>query len=275
MGRGIRVTPESRGSDARDIKVLSSTTELAQNNQIVRSGSIVVVTWTDGISGKIMVRVSTNGGSTFKTAKSIDTTTNQPDFSGVKDGYAAVALGGGAIQVAYLKSNTVVKLRRSTDNGTTWKTAQSLATNAYHLSTIGLAASGSKTVLAYNANSGTKFWIAVRRSTDKGAHWTTATRLTSQSTAQTDSPLVAVTGTTWRIAWLSCPGACVDTSTVYLASSTIGGSTWGAASPVSRIEDGYAAPAGVAFASNLLVMYSTFVVVGSSFTSDILVRQGG
>ena len=239
-------------------KALSGAAGLALTSQVVRSGTLVVVAWTDGLTGKIWSRVSVNGGTSFKAAKLIATTTNGQAY--FRDGYVSVAIGTGVIQLAYLQNGTTLRLRRSTDKGTTWKTAQTLASNAFHGSTPSMAASGGRTVITWVARAGAKYWIAARRSTDKGAHWATAVKVTPQSTAQVDSPTLAVAGSMWRVAYMRCAAACATASksVVYLRASTNGGSAWGAASRVSRAEDGVANPVGVAYAGLVLVAYSAF-----------------
>src|SRR4051812_8389530 len=84
---------------------------------------VVAVSWHEQLNNLIRVRVSTDGGATFAPAQTLATIS--ADYSRP----TSVAVGDGAIYVAYFTDDTHVALRRSVNNGSTWKPAVPVAGN--------------------------------------------------------------------------------------------------------------------------------------------------
>jgi hypothetical protein len=130
------------------------------------SGMVAVLAWTDTPTGRIMSRRSTDGGSTWRPAMSIGSTTYE-DFYG-RDGSVTTAVTGDRAYVAWLSgpsgSTSGLVLRRSSNGGSSFAPQQTVARTGV-VGGPSLAAAGQTMLLAYSLQDGT---VELARSTDGG-----------------------------------------------------------------------------------------------------------
>jgi hypothetical protein len=263
------------GATWTDQVQLSPTNESAGPPRIVRSGSRVAIVWTDQLTGKIYLRRSSNGGSTWSARQLVGTTSALPYTSTtqktLREAFPVAAYGSsGAFYVAYYSASKTLRIRRSTDYGATFKTSVALATNAVTKSWAppALAASSSTVLVGYATATAGK-WTVMRRSTDKGAHWGSVVALNSSKTYWSGAPVLAVRGSKWMAAYERCNSTC-SYSTVYYRASTSGGSTWGTAVSASQRKTKYNIPADIDVATKTMLLYVDY----SSTTNDVYLRLG-
>jgi hypothetical protein len=231
------------------------------------SSSTVGVVWTNQVNGKVYVRISTDGGATWRTRFFLATTTNKP-FTGLYDGFPVITFGSGVIYVGYYSASKTLKVRRSTDGGTTWTTAQTVATNAGGAWPASIAATGSTVVFGYAAQSSTDSYAAFKRSTDKGVTWGSTQALEASGGSKSYHPVISYKSGFQAIFEL-CSSTCSTSSVRYRASST--GSTWSSAITASVRKRSWDTPAGVTVSTKVLVLY----VDANSSGNNVYVRRGG
>lgn len=210
---------------------------------VARSGDRVTVAYTDGNSGKIYVRVSTDGGDTFGAKQLIASTTNQP-FQGDDsyDGFVQAVDAAGTINVAWDSSARRIMTRRSRNGGSSWGTARTLATNAYG-SIITAVASNAKVIVGYtSAVDG--FWRATaRRSIDEGHTWKGAQLIGGR---RSFDPIFAIRDGVYRVTFEHCTTTDCSSVETLFSTATNGGGPWQTPVRVSRKADTPAAfPVGI------------------------------
>lgn len=240
---------------------LSPAGGLAGQAFVARSGARVVVAWTDAASGRLLVRVSSNGGKTFRPSVKLGISSNAYYPNAGKDAFPAAAFSGKVILVTYFSSAKVLKLRRSLDGGAKWTAAAKLSTNATASTTPTMAARGSGAVIAYGRSSAGVEWIAFRRTTDYGATWKPAGVLSPSATLPARSPVLSWNGGTVRGVFFRCLDSACAASTggsgaAYVRTSTTGGASWSAPGQVSPVDPAaWADPVGVSALDGTLVLY--------------------
>ncbi len=178
------------------------------------SGTNVTIAWTDRTKGKVMSRRSTDGGATWKPNQLIGTTAN-PTAAG-KEGDVTVAVAGSRAYIAWTPGNRKgLALRRSTDNGATWKPLQTLSTAPGGYPGPEASASGKTLLISYNL---TSYAVKVARSTNGGATVTSSTVVSGNYQEVED---VVVSGSKARITY-------GDGTIVNVRSSADGGASWAA-----------------------------------------------
>ena len=150
---------------------LSSAKGMAGQAAVARSGLTVVVTWTDAPSGKVLARVSIDGGTTFDAPVRLDATTNKQYPNGGAEALPVLAWCGLDLVSAGMMTRTKLVARRSSDGGRTWAAPTTLAKNAAPGVAPSAACQGMNAVLAYGQQTSGITWLAYRRSTDGGATW--------------------------------------------------------------------------------------------------------
>jgi hypothetical protein len=238
-------------------RILSPTPGDAGFARVARAGpDRVAVVWTDNTTGEVCVRTSTDGGTTFAGLQTLATSTNSSDVTG-GEGFAAVAMGSSAWYAAFYENDSTIKLRRSVDLGVTWGAATTLTTsgNGYGLD---LAASGPRVILGYGRLTATDLFSAARRSVDSGAHWSAETAVGIVASPYSFSPVVAIAGRRWRVAYEQCRTIdCLSSATYYRDSSD--GLTWSSPPKAVGTARSYNSPAGVTSSgAGTLVLYSSF-----------------
>lgn len=233
----------------------------------------VAIAWTS-LSGKVQVRVSTNGGSSFGSAQTLATSTRKP-YSDTEDveSYPTVAISKGAINVAYYLDADSISLRRTTTNGSSWSPAIGIANNGNGYRPK-LAAAGATMLIGYAILTETDIWSAYRRSTNSGATWGDPAALSPASAHWSYQPVLSYRGGIWRAAFERCLDSteCNSSATFYRQSSD-GGRTWSSISRVSPSSTPYAWPVGVnASGGKSLVAY--MVYDPATEMEDLHVRRG-
>ena len=189
---------------------------------IAASGSNVYVAWQDDCTGawQIYFKRSANNGVSWGTKKKLTNSYGTP-------GYQAIAASGSNVYVAWQDDSTLndeICFRRSTDTGANWDAKKRLTNNAGVSERPAIAASGSNVYVAWYDDSPGNDEIYFRRSTDKGATWLAAKRLTYTG-AYSMRPAIAASGSNVYMAW-------DDSSTgdfeIYFKKSIDSGASWGA-----------------------------------------------
>ena len=250
---------------------LSPTNESAGPVRIARYGSLVGVVWTNQLNGKIYLRRSTNGGATWSARQLIASTTNRPYASprtALYEAYPTLAIASGVLYVSYYSARRNIRVRASTNSGSSFKTALSLATNAASWTPSSLAASGSTVIVGYSAETSSDNWTVIRRSTDKGAHWGSVVSLNPSSSYWSESPVLAVRGTRWMAVYERCSSSTCAASYVYYRASTNSGSTWSTAQIASVRKTKWGSPADVDVATKTILLYDDY----SDTANDVYVR---
>jgi hypothetical protein len=224
----------------------------------------VVVAWHDTSNSRIRARVSVDGGATFGRAKTI------ANVSSVHDaGFPAVAVGKGVIYVAYFTTDSRLRIKRSRDSGKTWSSASSIANNAVSVYGASITAAGGQAYVAYTADDGSAVWARYRRTTDKGASWSTAANLSPRSGNASFMPVISLRGGVVRAAFGRCDSPCDSAAVFYRQSSN--GTSWTAAETVAT-GTFLAFPGGVGYAGSIVVLYSTWDPVMEA--ADVYARAG-
>jgi hypothetical protein len=251
---------------------LSSTTGLADFPQVARdSAGRVLVAWTDGKNGRILTRRSTNGGVSFLSTVSIGTTTAKPYDSSYLEGFPQVAAGNGVLYIAWYSTDATLRVRRSTNGGSSWLAGANVATDGsgYHLD---LAASGSSAVLGYARLVPGDIYAVVKRTADKGAHWSATLAISSPATPYAFPPVLSFRNGVWRAAFERCTtDACVASRTYYTQSSN-GGATWSGATIASTPTRPFVFPGGVGFAGKIILLLGDYKTDVDD--ADVYVRVG-
>ena len=233
------------------------------------SSATLGVIWTNTANGKIYVRISTDNGATWKTRINLATITNKPYGGTLLEGFPVLAFGTGVIYAGYYSAAKTLKLRRSTDNGVTWKTAQSIATNAASWWSPSIAANSSTAVFGYGAESSTDNWTVYRRTIDKGATWGAVASLAPSSGSPAFQPVLQYRSGAFRAIYEKCNSTCSSSAVYYRTSTT--GSTWSTAITASVHSGGsFAAPADVDVATSVLVLYVDY----SNGWNNVKIRRG-
>jgi hypothetical protein len=233
------------------------------------SANRVVVAWTDDLTGAMAIRRSLDGGVTWRDPQSIDTTTNQPD-AGYFDAFPAIAAGTDILYLAYYKSASSLRVRRSTNGGASWTAATTIASNGSgYLPSV--AATGSSAVVGYAAWSSPHLYAVIRRTSDKGVTWKTVVKLGSSTGYPTFQATVARGGSRWHAVYERCLDATCASSGVYYRSSA-DGATWTTAVRISSSPRPFEAPAGLAYADRIGVAFGDWAP--KLLDSDLFFRVG-
>lgn len=195
---------------------------------------LVAIGWVQNSwTGKVNVRVSTDGGSSFGPTHTVVTGIYEP---GIR-----VAAGNGVVYVAYVKNQTLL-VRRSTDAGASWSTPHKLSEQIVGASQeqFSVTADRSDVYVAYVHESGS---LRYRHSVDKGVTWSAELQLL-KADRYASTPRLALEGGVLRAVFRASNGL------FYRESQD--GVTWSQRELVS--ETGYGAFVG--FAERPLVVYA-------------------
>ena len=227
--------------------------------KVARDGAgRVLVTYTDAISGKVIVRISANGGVSFGSRRGIGQTSSRPwSDSDEFEAFPSVAVARGVFHLVFYANIDTLRYRRSIDLGVNWTAARTMTGvgDAFFPQVI---ASGSRVMLGYAAFSSTTVYSAYRRSTDKGATWSSERTLTSKSGSPAFSPVITVTGGGWTAAYERCSSMSCSSSAAYTRVSADNGATFAAPTRASHSGPTYAWPLGAGFAGNWVSVYATY-----------------
>jgi len=237
-------------------RILSPSPGDAGLARVARAGpDHVAVVWTDSTTGEVRLRTSTDGGATFAGLKTLAISTNS--FDGLMiEGFATVAMGSSAWYAAFYESGSTIKFRRSVDLGVTWGAATTITTSGDGYG-LDLGASERKVILGYGRLTATDLFSAVRRSVDSGIHWSAEVAVGVVASPYSFSPVVAITGRRWRVAYEQCQSIdCLASATYYRDSAD--GLTWSSPPKACGTARSYNSPAGVtASGVKTLVLYNS------------------
>ena len=199
---------------------------------------------------RFQIRVSTDGGATFGLAIPLAATT--ADYARPP----TVAIGDGVIYVAYFVDATRVELRRSLDDGVTWSLPVTIASDAYpsgNIYALSMVANGTAAHFAYSAKSGSTEWVRYRRTADKGATWTAVSNLSPATGFKERRPSLSLAGGVVRAVYEACETSDCSSMRVTYRKRSSGG--WSAEEEASHPTAQWATPAGVGYASRVIVVY--------------------
>jgi len=161
--------------------------------EIVGYGSYIYVIWEDMESGNLEIYFmrSIDGGATWQSEKRL---TNNAGTSQ----YSAIAVGGllganlYAVWTDSTSGNYDIYFRRSLDKGVTWQASHKLTNNSGISLHPVIAASGSNIYVAWYDDTPGSFEIYVRKSSDGGANWEAAQRITHNVGGSSCLPAIAL-----------------------------------------------------------------------------------
>jgi Neuraminidase (sialidase) len=120
-------------------------------------------------------------------------------------------------------------LRRSTDNGATWKPVKNLSNNAGDSNTPEIAVSGPNVLVTWSDKSNGNYEIFLRRSVDNGAIFQPLVQISNNAGDSLD-PQVTTVGPNVYIAWDDTTPGKYD---IFLRRSADNGATWSAVKNLS------------------------------------------
>jgi len=208
------------GATWQAAKSISSGAIYLQEPAIAASGSNVYAVWSDDPAGnpEIYFRKSADGGATWQAEKRL---TNNAGSSNDP----AIAADGANIYVVWhdtTPGNAEIHFLRSTDRGATWKNPVRLTNNSGGSFYPAVAADGANLYVVWHDTTPGNREIFSIRSTDGGASWQGAKRLTNTAT-DSYNPVVAASGTYVYAAWYdSSPG----NPEVFFRRSIDNGASW-------------------------------------------------
>lgn len=204
---------------------------------------VVAIAWydnSDWVEPKVRSRVSVDGGTTF----GFPTTPVRGD-----DIRPAVAVGGGVIYLGYSKLHTVY-VKRSTNDGLTWRSAQALGNAGGRRPSI--TASGSDAYVAFSTNhSRTRY----TRTTDKGVSWMEPRYLSPRNGPPSGSPVISVHDGVVRAAFARVVDTPEPGWAVFYRKSN-DGLTWSRAERVTVATTPSPRPTGLAVAGGVVVVFT-------------------
>jgi hypothetical protein len=254
---------------------------------------LVVVAWMQAkrmiVDGpfNVYARVSTNGGASFGSARLLGE--GYSLLSRLEGKQLAVAAGNGVAYVAYSGwqdtdvpggsiSETGIHVRRTVTGGASWAPSTFFA--GRYSPALSMTATGKQAYLAYEASTAGdgdddpwESWIQYRRTTNKGASWSAARNITMPTDPGADNPVISLKGGVVRVAFTIPMAIAPDEygrAIWYRQSSD--GLSWTAAEQVVVPSDGDAYPAGVGYATRIIVLYTH--QSGYWPASNVFVRTG-
>jgi hypothetical protein len=211
----------SWGADTR----LTNNTGWSYSPSVAVSGSVVHVVWCDErvMPGKIYYKRSTDAGVSWETDTCL--TNNTPSDE------PSVAVSGSVVHVVwwdYRNGNREIYFKRSINAGVSWGAEIRLTNTSTESAYPSVAASGSVVHVVWTEflPSYTYFEIYYKRSTDAGVTWGADTRLTTNSSYNSYSSSVAVSGLVVNVVWNG--NLYSNRDEIYYKRSTNGGVNWGA-----------------------------------------------
>jgi hypothetical protein len=170
------------GATWKSVRNLSNNAGNSLVQDLAVSGSNVYALWTDDTPGNedVFFRRSIDNGATWQTVKNLSNNAGQSEF-------ADMVVSGANLYIAWSQQNTAqtqvdILLKRSTDNGVTWKPAVNISNMNSGDSTFPqVAVSGSSVFVVWQDDTPGNNDILFRRSIDSGNTWQTIKNLSNNS----------------------------------------------------------------------------------------------
>jgi hypothetical protein len=219
---------------------ITNNTGHSRNPAIALSGSTLFLVWENDIPNntEIYFKKSMDAGATWQPAKKL---TNKSIYSISP----AIAVSGRTIYLVWNKLGELY-FRKSSDGGATWQSAQRITNNSGNSIVPTIEVNGLTVYLAWADYTPGNGEIYFGKSSDGGATWQPAARLTDNS-GESFAPRLAISGAGVYLVWQDkTPG----NYEIYLRKSTDGGATWKASQRLTKTP-GYSG-------------YSKIAVTGSS-----------
>ena len=203
-------------------KRLTNNTGNSANPAIAVNGPNIYVVWQNDTTGNpnmsdIYLRMSTDGGYNWKTAKNL--TSNAGNSAN-----PSIAVDNLNVYVVWnddTTGNPEIYFRESNNGGSTWAAPQSLTINAGDSLNPSIAVNGSNIYVTWEDNTPGNYEIFVMKSTNGGTTWK-QTRLT-QTAGDSANPSIAVSGASIYVAWDDNTSGNYE---IFVKRSTDRGNTW-------------------------------------------------
>jgi hypothetical protein len=196
----------------------------------------------------------------FSVALGAAWTTKRLTYNSEYSGFPAIAVDAANIYVVYEDYTTgdgEIYFKKSTDGGTTWQAAKRLTYSAGDSWNPVIGLDGANVYLAWDDTAPGNKEIYFKRSTDGGATWEAAKRLTYNS-YESQHPVLAIQGANLYLAWDNGTNATEYGYEIYLRKSTDGGATWGVAQRLTSNNFYSGFPALAVDADNLYAVYEDY-----------------
>ena len=244
-------------------KRLSSTAGFSAEPTIAVSGAYVYVTWHDFTPGNadIFFRRSTDYGATWDGKKRL--TNNAGDSMRPR-----VAASGANVYMTWedvTPGNSETYFRRSTDNGSTWKSAKRITNTAENSVYQDIAVDGGDVYLVWNEGESGSYQIYFCRSSNWGAAWDEAQPLTLGA-YDYDFPRIAVSGSAVYLVFRS---NCEGEYNLFFTKSEDSGGSWESLKQLT-FNSGYSYVSGIA-AENAKVYLAFFNMTAGD--NDVYCRK--
>lgn len=214
---------------------------------------VVVVAWQNGTTKAIKARVSTDEGVTFGNTATISSSRIQ--YMGT-----SVAVGYGVIYVAYKTTASKIKIKRSTNGGSSWSSPVGVTTTGYGVrDQFAITAEGTNAFIAYavkHPNFAGSAAVRYRRTVNSGSSWSAEKNL-APATWKTSEPAITLQNGVVRACFTRDGGP----GGIYYRQSS-NGTTWSASESVSTV--GHDPSVG----------YAGKIVVLEEFDQDVFARTG-
>lgn len=187
------------GATWQSTERLTNNSGSSDNPALAVSGSNVYIVWKDNTlreHEEIYFRKSPNGGATWQSAQRF------MEYTGTSL-HPTIAAGGSNVYVAwhhYVTENSEIYYTKSSNRGATWQNIQRLTKNSGASGAAELAVSGSNIYITWYDNTPGNYEIYFRKSSDGGATWAGAQRLTTNS-GKSQSPAIAADASNVYVVW--------------------------------------------------------------------------
>jgi len=218
------------------------------------TGQYVYMVWKDNTPGnfEIYLKRSTNYGVSWSSALRMTLNTGSSERPSV-----ACSSNGQYVYLVWADDtpgNYEIYFKRSTNYGVNWGSAAKITTNTGDSGKPGVACSsnGQYVYLAWQDNTPGNYEIYFRRSTNYGASWGTALRMTVNAGGSWKARVAC--SSNGRYVYLAWYDTTLGNSEIYFRRSTNYGVNWGAAVRITT-NTGYSAYPSVACSSNGQYVY--------------------
>jgi hypothetical protein len=282
----MRVSSNNGASFGSPVRITTNTGNSLEPS-VAAVGSNVYVAWSDdtpvtgsGTEPEIWLRASSNNGASFGSAIRITTNTGTSE-------YPSVAAVGNNVYVAWMDNTPVtgsggtyeIWLRASSNNGASFSSPIRLTTNTGISESASVAAAGDYVYVAWQdwtsvSGSGSAPEIWMRISSNNGASFGSATRITT-NTGYSGDPSVAAVGNYVYVAWhdsTSVPGSGSEPE-IWMRISANSGASFGSAIRITTNTGTSEYPSIAAVGTNVYVAWEDNTqVTGSGTLSEIWLR---